>query len=478
MVFSSKIFLLLFLPLVYLLYYGGIIKIRIKNIKYQNYLLFIASILFYAYGQFKYMLLLLVVIVFNWLMALWIHDGYKHKRNKLRFLITILCDILLLAFFKYFNLITKTMFSMGVISKNMVTDIVLPIGISFYMFQVLSYVIDVYMNKAKPCKNIVEVGLYVSLFPQLIAGPIVRYNEIAEQIKYREYDYDKIASGFFRFCFGLGKKVLLADYLDFVAKAILGNAATKDLSVLLCWFGAICYTLQIYFDFSGYSDMAIGLSAMFGFKLNENFNYPYISPNITEFWRRWHMSLSGWLKDYIYIPLGGNRCSFLRNILNLFIVWCVTGIWHGANWTFLLWGIWYFIFIILERYVLKFKNNEKHKANFESILYRSFTLIVVIVGWVIFFENDINGIFRIVGGMFCITGIPIVNANFFEMIKFYYVIFPIAVLFCCPIYKKVFSLIKTENRESINSLMAVLVFFVSLLVVYSHTNSPFIYFQF
>ena len=486
MVFSSKIFLLLFLPIVYLLYYGGIAKIRISNIKYQNLILFIASLLFYAYGQVKYLFLLVIVILFNWLMALCIDKNIKNKRSisKVLFIIAILINIVILSYFKYFNLITEMLFNINIIGESHVSDVVLPIGISFYMFQMLSYVIDVYMGKAKSCKSIIDVGLYVALFPQLIAGPIVRYNEISEQIKSRRYDYEKISSGFFRFCFGLAKKVLLADYLDFAAKAVLGNAETKDISVLLCWFGAICYTLQIYYDFSGYSDMAIGLSAMFGFKLSENFNYPYISGSITEFWRRWHMSLSGWLKDYIYIPLGGNRCSLPRNILNLFIVWCVTGMWHGANWTFLLWGVWYFVFIFLERYVFKFsqnisENNTKNiKKTIGSLLYRLFTIVVVIIGWVIFYENDMNGIYRIVGGMFFITGLPVINDAFAEMIKFYYMLFPIAVLFSFPIYKKVLSCLKDENRESINSLLAVLVFLLSLLVVYSHTNSPFIYFQF
>ncbi|MBR6403557.1 MAG: MBOAT family protein [Eubacterium sp.] len=471
MVFSSKIFLFLFLPVVFVMYYGGIRKIRIHSIKYQNLLLFIASLLFYAYGELKYVFLLMLVILFNWLMAL--------KMTKTIFIFTILSDVFILVYFKYFNLITQTFYEINVLQKTNVTNIVLPIGISFYMFQVLSYVIDVYMGKAEPCRNIIDVGLYVALFPQLIAGPIVRYNDISEQIKYRDYDYNRIANGFYRFSYGLAKKVLIADYLDFAAVSILGNAGNKDLSILLCWFGALCYTLQIYFDFSGYSDMAIGLSAMFGFKLNENFNYPYISGTITEFWRRWHMSLSGWLKDYIYIPLGGNRCSKVRNILNLFIVWCVTGIWHGANWTFLLWGIWYFIFIILERYIFKNANlNKSKRSTIGALLYRVITILVIVIGWVIFYENDMDGIYRIVGGMFGFTGIPFINNNFFEILKFYYILFPVAIIFSFPVYGKMLSFLKKDNKDSVNSLIAILVFILSLLVVYSHTNSPFIYFQF
>ncbi len=483
MIFCSKIFIFLFLPLVYLFYYGGISKIRIQNIKYQNVILLIASLLFYAYGEIKYVFLLMLVILINWILVLFMEKAEKKRIGFISktfiFVFTIIMNVLILIYFKYFNLITETLFNIHIIEKKDITNIVLPIGISFYMFQVISYVADVYMGKVEACRNIIEVGLYVAFFPQLIAGPIVRYNDISEQIRNREYSYEKIAEGFFRFSFGLAKKVLIADYLNFASTAVLGTDKIENLSVLLCWFGAVCYTLQIYFDFSGYSDMAIGLSAMFGFRIQENFNYPYISKNITEFWRRWHMSLSGWMKDYIYIPLGGSRCSLFRNIFNLFIVWLVTGIWHGANWTFLLWGIWYFIFILLERYIIKidFKETDK-RITVSGCIYRVITLMVIIIGWVIFYENAMESIFRIVGGMFGLINIPVIDNNFIQLIKFYSVIFPFAIIFCFPIYKIVINCCKTDERDKINSLVAVFLFFVSLIVVYAHTNSPFIYFQF
>ena len=332
MVFSSLIFLFLFLPVVLVCYY-------LSGNRFRNYILLGASLFFYAWGEPRYIYLMLFSIVINYFIGLKMDISSKSNK-KLLLLISIIFNLSLLIIFKYAD------FLFGI------KGIRLPLGISFYTFQIMSYVIDVYRKDAEVQRNIFDLALYVSLFPQLVAGPIVRYQTVVEQISIREYSLDKFADGVNRFVLGLSKKVILANQLALVADGVfIKNVA--NLSIVESWIGIVCYTFQIYFDFSGYSDMAIGLGKMFGFDFLENFDYPYISQSVSEFWRRWHISLGSWFRDYVYIPLGGNRVSKFRLYMNVLVVWCLTGLWHGANWTFVVWGLYYGVFLILEKAFLE-----------------------------------------------------------------------------------------------------------------------------
>ncbi len=331
MVFSSTVFLFLFLPALLLLYYQPWIVGR----NWKNTILLIFSLLFYSWGEPVFVLLLLVSIVINWACALKIsqnHAGQK-KHGKLWMLVAIVFDLLLIGIFKYSTFLWSNIaLLMG--SEHQIAEIAMPIGISFFTFQLMSYIFDVYYGKASAQQNPAHVALYISLFPQLIAGPIVRYSQIESEILIRQESFDNLSEGVRRFIYGLGKKVLLANYLAQIADNAFDYGAYS--SVASAWLGAVAYTLQIYFDFSGYSDMAIGLGRMFGFHFPENFHYPYIAHSVTDFWRRWHISLSSWFRDYVYIPMGGNRVPKYKWVRNLFVVWLLTGIWHGANWTFIL----------------------------------------------------------------------------------------------------------------------------------------------
>ena len=339
MVFSSSIFIFLFLPLVLLFYF-------IVPDKYKNYVLLIFSIIFYLFGGPKYLLLLITVVLIDYIGAILIE---KTNNRKLFFVITIALNISILVFFKYTGFFLENI--NGLFNTSIkIPRIVLPIGISFYTFQAMSYVIDVYRKKVKLQKNFFTLLLYVSLFPQLVAGPIVRYETIEKQLSKRKTTFEDFCYGIERFILGLSKKVIIANQMGKLADSIF---ISNNLTSPIAFLGGLAYMFQIYFDFSAYSDMAIGMGRMFGFKFLENFNFPYISKSITEFWRRWHISLSTWFKDYVYIPLGGNRKGIKRQIINMFIVWSLTGFWHGAEWNFIIWGIYYFIFLVLEKYVLK-----------------------------------------------------------------------------------------------------------------------------
>lgn len=376
MVFSSLIFAYIFLPIVIILYY-------LAKDKYRNYILLIASLYFYSYGEPKFVYVMLGSIAGNYIIALLVDRFRGSILSKVCLTIDIVFNIGILFIYKYLD------FCIGVINKILrinvdYVGIALPIGISFFTFQALSYVIDVYRSSVRVQKNPLYLALYISFFPQLIAGPIVRYSTIEEQICDRQCTLEDFSKGCQRFLIGFSKKIILANNLSIVASDIFSKDVAST-NPLVLWIGSICFSLQILYDFSGYSDMAIGLGRMFGFKFLENFDYPYISKSVTEFWRRWHMSLGQWFRDYVYIPLGGSRVSISRHIFNMFVVWLLTGIWHGANYTFILWGMGYFVLLVIEKYIVK---PEKHSFIISSIVWRVVTLIVVNFGWVIFKSSN------------------------------------------------------------------------------------------
>lgn len=416
MVFSSSIFLFLFLPVLLIIYYNPIIQSRL----FRNIVLLFASLLFYAWGEPFFVFLMIASIFITWGIGLCLN---KYSNSKFWLVLGTSFHISLLFIFKYLSFLAN---ELGILfHKDLsIVNISLPIGISFFTFQLMSYLFDIYYKKASVQKNILYVGLYVALFPQLIAGPIVRYSQIENEINYRSETKNDVLLGMERFIYGLGKKVLIANYVAQIADNIF--MAYRNQSTMTLWLGAIAYTFQIYFDFSGYSDMAIGLGRMFGFHFSENFNYPYIAKNITDFWRRWHISLSTWFRDYVYIPLGGNRVKKSRWIFNLFIVWILTGIWHGANWTFLFWGIFYFALQLLEKMT---GFTEKLKG-FSHI----YTMFAVVIAWVIFRSDTLTSGFDYIGRMFGFGTTAFMDSVFIEYIGSGKIILFFAALLSTPIF--------------------------------------------
>lgn len=464
MVFSSTVFLFLFLPFTLLIYYNPVWKGR----QFRNYFLLLASLLFYAYGEPLFVFLMILAIGAGWFIGMQIGRSEAGQQKKRWLVLGCTGLIAMLFVFKYLTFCSQ---QLGVLlQKDMSSiNIALPIGISFFTFQLLSYLFDIYYGKAEPQKNIFNTGLYIALFPQLIAGPIVRYDWIEKQIMERQESLEDVAEGMLRFIYGLGKKVLIADYMAQVADNIFG--AGVAMSVGTAWLGAVAYTLQIYFDFSGYSDMAIGLGRMFGFRFPENFNYPYIAGSVTDFWRRWHISLSSWFRDYVYIPLGGNRCSKRRWLWNLFVVWALTGIWHGANWTFLCWGLWYFLLLIFEK-----QTGFAEKIGRFSHVY---ALLAVIFGWVIFRSDSIGQAIWYMGMMLGIGSAGIVDNNFSYYLTGSWMVFAYAMLLSAPIVpfvlEKVYRFSWGRNAEA---LFGVAVFLLAVLKCISSSYNPFIYFNF
>lgn len=376
MIFSSEIFLFLFLPFVLFVYYCILFKSRTL----QNLFLLMMSLIFYAYGEPWFVFIMITSIMLNWGFGLLVSRFRGNKKAAISIIIAMLAANLgILAYFKYW------MFVLGNInyftgSYIPIPRIALPIGISFFTFQAISYVLDIYREKGQAQLNPLNVGLYIAFFPQLVAGPIVRYETIADQIRNRKENFDDFSEGVCRFIVGLGKKMLIANSMAIVADAAF-QQPSNELSVTMAWLGALAYTFQIYFDFSGYSDMAIGLGRMFGFHFLENFNYPYIATSISEFWRRWHMSLSSFFRDYVYIPLGGNRVSTPRLIFNLFAVWALTGLWHGADWAFVFWGLLFFVFLVFEKYT---GFEKRFNSPWLIPLKYVYSMLIVVVGWVLF----------------------------------------------------------------------------------------------
>ena len=465
MVFSSTVFLFLFLPVVLILYYNPIIKSR----RFKNLILILSSLFFYAWGEPSYIIIMLGSITANWLFAIGV-DKFRERNNISKLFVTasVAFNICVLFVFKYLGFTVRNIDSFFN-AEITVPNIALPIGISFFTFQAMSYVIDVYRKDGEVQKNPLNVALYISFFPQLIAGPIVRYSTITEQISSRCENLDCFSNGVYRFMVGFCKKVIIANNVALVADAAFGS---DKLSTSMAWLGALAYTLQIFFDFSGYSDMAIGLGKMFGFDFLENFNYPYISASVSEFWRRWHISLGSWFRDYVYIPLGGSRVKKPRLIFNLFVVWFLTGLWHGAEWTFIVWGLMYFVLLTLE----KTTGFNKKLGPFKYI----YTIFFVVIGWVIFRSENITQAYEYIKAMFGI-GVSGFSDGSAKMYFSYYKAYIIAgILNSFPIMTFVKSKIKiNENLYTVLSWLVLLVLFaVALTFTVKGSYNPFIYFNF
>ena len=472
MLFSSTTFLYLFLPIVLLFYYVFFRKSRFL----QNLFLLCASLIFYAWGEPKFVLVMLLSIIANWGFGLAINKHRSSKKiSRLIIGLTIFFNLGILYIFKYLNFTGSLLYSIFAILLPL-PNILLPIGISFFTFQAMSYVLDVYRGQGQVQTNILFVGLYITFFPQLIAGPIVRYETVADEIQNRKETWDDFFDGFARFVVGLSKKVLLANCFALLADyAFNAVNASTDISVMSGWLGAVAYTLQIFFDFSGYSDMAIGLGRMFGFHFLENFNYPYISRSITEFWRRWHMSLGTWFRDYLYYPLGGSRCSIARNIFNLFVVWMLTGLWHGANFTFILWGLVYFVLLTFEK-VTKLHKKTGRLLDIGKWVY---TIFFVILGWVLFRAESVTVAITYMKSMFGLNAGSFCDSVFISLFKQNAIPLTVGILLCTPLFKTLSE--KTENSIvagciKVIGLMGLLLLSVASLV--SSSYNPFIYFNF
>lgn len=467
MLFSSLTFLTTFLPLVLFLYY-------IADKKFRNAILCLASLLFYAWGEPKFIILMLISIVTNYFFALWISKAKKRSKKPL-LILSIIFNIALLSFFKYFNFGISIFES--VTGKQLNLPLIeLPIGISFYTFQILSYVVDVYRGKVKVQKNIVTLATYIALFPQLIAGPIVQYSDVEKQLKDRKESLDLFIEGVKRFVLGLAKKVIIANNVAYIADTLYAQPIT-EVSTIGLWLAAIAYTLQIYFDFSGYSDMAIGLGKMFGFNFLENFNYPYIATSIKDFWRRWHISLSKWFRDYIYIPLGGNRVSKLKWVRNIMIVWMLTGLWHGANWNFILWGLFYGVLLLLEGTILA-----KPLSKLPTWIRYILTMFIVVIGWTIFRVEHLSTLTATLGKMLGINASfslsEVFYSNYTLITSLPYIL--IGILFVSPYLRKAFC--KLEQKWiwliPVKYLIYLGMFGLTVVFLISSSYNPFIYFRF
>ena len=471
MVFSSLLFLFRFLPIVLLGYF-------VTPKKYRNLFLLLFSLAFYAWDTPKFLAIMLVSIVVNYIGGILVDKFRKSDCNtkaKVTLIATAVIDLGILGVFKYTNFVFENI--NAVFGTSFVSEIVLPIGISFYTFQMMSYVIDVYRADTAVQRNIISFGCYVSLFPQLIAGPIVQYKTVAEQLNSRNETYDKFALGVKRFVVGLSKKVLIANSVG----ALWEDIAAMDvasLPILTAWIGIIAYTLQIYFDFSGYSDMAIGLGKMFGFEFLENFNYPYISKSITEFWRRWHISLGSWFRDYVYIPLGGNRRGFLVQLRNIFVVWMLTGIWHGASWNFFAWGVYFGVILIIEKlFLLKFLQK------LPSFISHIYATLLFVYGWVIFYfkgEGCVGRIWDYTKALFGGSGSAFNSESLYILLN-YALILAIGIIGATPLCKKIFA--KLEGRlpgvaYTLSVVLVVAGFLLTVTYLVAAENNPFLYFDF
>ncbi len=472
MLFSSSAFIFFFLPIVLIIYYG-----LLKNKRQaQNIFLLISSLVFYAWGEPVFVLIMMLSIVANYLFGLKIYKCKKKENERASkgfVFASVVFNLSLLFVFKYLTFTLDTIANLSG-RGSFGVNIALPIGISFFTFQSMSYVLDVYRGRGGVLKNILNVGLYISFFPQLIAGPIVRYETIATEIADRKETREDFYEGFSRFIVGLGKKVLLANFFAVYADNAFANVG--GLSLAMSWIGAVSYAFQIFFDFSGYSDMAIGLGRMFGFHFLENLNYPYISKSVSEFWRRWHISLGTWFKDYVYVPMGGSRVKKPRLVFNLFVVWMLTGIWHGANWTFFVWGFMYFVLLSIEK-LTGFGRKERGKA--ASVFGWIYTMLFVIIGWVIFRANTLSEAFEYLKVMFgFVKNVPDTHV-FANSLKGFFIYLVFAILFSAPIMKKLEN--KYENSTFFYALRAVsivLIFIIAAASIVSSSHNPFIYFNF
>lgn len=468
MIFSSVLFLYIYLPLVLLIY-------QLTPLKYRNLFLLIVNLIFYGWGEPVYILLMFLSIAIDYVNGYYVAK-YRNTDRKLakRFvIISVVMNLSLLGFFKYYDFFAVSLNSLLKMPLLQPLGLALPIGISFYTFQTMSYTIDIYRNQADAQKSIINFGTYVTLFPQLIAGPIVRYNDVADQLEHREHNADMFAYGIQRFILGLAKKVLLANNIGLLWETVQ-KMDFGSMSVLSAWLGIIAFAFQIYFDFSGYSDMAIGLGKMFGFTFLENFNYPYISKSITEFWRRWHISLSVWFKEYVYIPLGGNRHGTLRMVLNLAVVWMLTGFWHGASWNFLWWGSYFGILLILEKLFLK-----QWLDRSPAFVGHCYTLILVLISWVLFALNDGVAIAAYLRAMFALNGNVAVDQPSLYLLANYAMLLLVLVAASLPLGKKIYhEYIEGKNIYAIVPFVLALLLLASTAYIVDASYNPFLYFRF
>ena len=461
MLFSSIPFLFYFLPLVLALYF--LVPRGVKNT-----VLLIFSLIFYAWGEPVYVFLMIGTICLFFGCGIAIGKSTRRGMKKFWLIVSVVVSLGLLAVFKYADFLLSAVNSLTGLSIPL-PGLALPIGISFYTFQSLSYTIDVYRGTAKVQKNIVSFGAYVSLFPQLIAGPIVRYVDVARELDNRTHSWDDFALGMRRFLVGLSKKILIANSFGQLTELF---RASGEKSVLFYWMYAIAFTLHIYFDFSGYSDMAIGLGRVFGFKFIENFNYPYMSKSIGEFWRRWHMSLGTWFRDYVYIPMGGNRVSTGRWVINTLTVWMLTGLWHGAAWNFVLWGLLYALFLMIEKWVPGLQK-------LPGLLRRGYTLLIVVLGFVLFNATDLSQALSDIGGMFGFNGVPFANAETFYYLRSYLVLFIMGFVGSTSLVRNTAN--RLENRR-VTAILEPVLMIAALLICTAYlvdgSFNPFLYFRF
>ena len=468
MVFSSLIFIFIFLPLVLVSYYIAPRRLR-------NTVILLASLLFYAWGEPTYIILIIISILINYLGALLIRVHIKNKdKSKFIFITLLLIDISILFFFKYYGFAIECLGSIIGLDLK-VKSISLPLGISFYTFQQISYIADIYMQKVKPERNLIDFATYITMFPQLIAGPIVKYEDIHKQLANRKESINKFGEGVQRFIIGLGKKVILANNIGLIWTQVK-EVNLNDLSVVLSWIGIIAFTLQIYFDFSGYSDMAIGLAKMFGFDFLGNFDYPYISKSITEFWRRWHMSLGGWFREYIYIPLGGNKKGTLIQVRNLFIVWFTTGLWHGASTNFVVWGLYFGVILFIEKIYLK-----DLLKKIPSIFSHIYTLIIVMIGWVIFDMNTLTDSGHYIKIMFGFGNNIFIDNLAKYILTNNFIILLIGLICSTKLIKIYMNKIKSTFRENdvfLITAINLLILIISTAYLVGASYNPFLYFSF
>ena len=463
MVFSSITFLFYFLPIVLIIYY------LIPN-KYKNIVLLISSFIFYFYGEPKNIYIMILSILATYIFGILIDKYKKTKYSKIFLILSIFINIGLLIYFKYADFIIKNI-NLWLSNKIDLIHVILPIGISFYTFQLISYIVDVYRGEAKVQKNIIKLATYISLFPQLITGPIVRYTTIENQLENREYNMKNFSIGVRRFIIGLGKKVMIANVMGNLINIFL---VSDEKSVLFYWLYAIALMIQIYFDFSGYSDMAIGLGKMLGFDFPENFNYPYIATSITDFWRRWHISLSSWFRDYIYIPLGGNRVSKLKWIRNIIIVWMLTGLWHGAEWNFVIWGLYFGVLLIIEKVFLL-----KWLQKIPKVISRIYTLFIVMISFIIFNGEGISTILENIGGLFKFVSIPLITNESMYYLKSYIIVIILGIIGATPICKNILTNEKLKKIVNIlEPIYLLLIFIICTSYIVDGSFNPFLYFRF
>lgn len=465
MVFSSLIFIFYFIPIFFLIYF-------LTSKKFRNFVLFVFSLIFYAWGEPIYICLMLFSTVFDYTNGLLLERFGLHTfKSKVVLIIDIIGNLGLLFVFKYYDFFVGSLNNVFNLDLSLL-NIALPIGISFYTFQTMSYTIDVYRGVVPAQHNIITFGSYVTMFPQLIAGPIVQYKTVEKELNSRNVTVGEMYDGIKRFCIGLGKKVILANNMGLVWTDIISNYS--EVSLIGLWLGIICFGFQIYFDFSGYSDMAIGIGKIMGFQFLENFNYPYISKSITEFWRRWHISLGSWFREYVYIPLGGNRCSLLKNIRNIFIVWFLTGFWHGASWNYVIWGLYFFVFLILEKYFLKEKLEKL--PNFLKHIY---TLFIILISWVIFSIEDISVLGNYLSSMF-INNNGFINNDCFYLLSNNWVLLLICGIGSLGLFNNYFNTAKARYRfvKYIEYIFIIIIFILSVSLLVNSTYNPFLYFRF